>query len=201
MKAFLYIVTAVLAAFIFGTAYVMYAKDSVTSDYATAHKTLAEIRNEITISHLWFEETISGHEHATFDSFWDIMDKLDGKIELLQTLHTQNGVGSQRIPEIAGDLKQRLKSFRSIAYEREMNLDKDISARLPDLKLDAEFDAAFNAILDTCHDLDNVLTLSRAQDLAPFRTISITLIVVGVLAVSGVLLFIWRSWEKRVHEE
>jgi len=200
MKVYLYVITGVLAVFVLGNIYTMYSRDGVINDYATAFKTVADIKNDVAISHLWFEETIHGHEHATFDSFWKSMDKVDSQVELLQRLHLQSGVGFERMPGIVNNLKNYLESFRSIANQREKHSERGAIASILDRELDTEFDAEFNKILDACDKLDNALGLSRAQNLAPFRVITITLIVVGLLTVSGVLLSIWFSWKKRVHQ-
>jgi len=201
MKTYLIALAAILLAMVIGNSYIMISKDGIADNYAAAHKAIADIKQETTTAHLWVEETISGHQHATFNDFWHSMEKVDAWIDLLAQLHAQDGVGGQGMIDAVGRLRGFIKSFRSTALKRELNAEKSIPDEVSDLELDIEFDAEFKEIIDICGGLDHSLDLSKTEAIAPFRIANITLITLGLLGVMAVFLSIWRAWQKRIHED
>lgn len=174
----------------------IYYANRMVSQYSSLVATSIEVKQELAIAHLWFEEIMSGDENESIQTVWlhlgeskrHIDEILEGGNDLLVEV---NPVADPEIRKEIDEIKNKLAVFHSITSERYNS--KDFAG--VGSAIDQKYDAVFNDLLNHVDIVVNKLKLLRKDDLGQFNAIQKVLILLILVfsATVGLLLYFYQN--------
>ena len=121
--AVMYFLVGICTVVIIGSMfYILYEGREMTAKHDPLIDAAMEIKLEVTIAHLWFEEIISGDRHESIDSVWEHLSQADWYARAMLE-GGENAEGKFYPLSDAGmcgsikEVRQKLNEFRSIPQE------------------------------------------------------------------------------------
>jgi len=146
-----------------------------------------EIQLNATAAHLWFEEIMSGDTSESIDEVWRYIDLADwyAKAMLEGASNSEGNFYPLQNVELRSEIiavRQALKSFKSIAQQRYINLAESI----PGSSLDSQLDTVFHDFIQQAERVQIQVQHQIDRELRQYRYISIALIFIS--AIMSILL-------------
>lgn len=167
-----------------------------TTRYAPLMDAAMEIKLEITMGHLWFEEVISGDRNENIanalahldQSAWYARAMLEGG------KNSEGHFEPLHDPALRSEIEEVLEKileFRAIAEARWQAIEESGIGS----KIDQDFDALFNELLLQADNVETALQEVMARELKRFRAVQILLILfcLGVAVLIGI---VFRRYQK-----
>ncbi len=139
--------------------YLVYTDGVDFADYYTQHiDAIMVVKQETTLSHLWFEERMSGDQHEGLDKILGHLDQSDWYIQaMLKGGRNREGyfppVRTESIREQLEMLERNLRQFRTFMLQRENNKENN----QPGTTIDQAFDRLFGEIMDQAEGVEQSL--------------------------------------------
>lgn len=174
----------------------IYFANRMVSQYSTLVATSIEVKHEVAVAHLWFEEIISGDENESIDTVWYHLDEsvrfldeilLGSSNSLIEVLPVED----KEIRKLLHEAKNKLDVFRNITVER---FGSTVYAGVGS-DIDQEYDAVFNDLQSHVDLIINRLKMLRKDDLEQFNNMQKVLIILILLfsATAGFLLYFYHN--------
>ena len=168
----------------------------MVSQYSRLVATSIEVKLEIAMAHLWFEEIISGDHTESIEKVWYHHDKASHYLdEIIEgSSDPRINVGHVDFPQIRRDLRtveDMLAVFRETAVQRINSIDYAGVGS----DVDQEYDAIFFVLLNNMDMVIDELKLLSKNELEQFNLIQLLLILLILLTASffGFLLYLYRK--------
>ncbi len=168
----------------------------MVSQYSTLVATSIEVKLEIAMAHLWFEEIISGDQNESIEKVWNHHDKASHYLdEIIEgSSDPRINVGHIDFPQIRRDLRtveEMLAVFRETSLQRINSVDYAGVGS----DVDQQYDAIFFVLLNNMDMVIDELKLLSKNDLERFNLIQLLLILLILLTASfiGFLLYLYRK--------
>jgi len=176
----------------------IYYTNRMVSEYSTLVETSIEIKQELSVAHLWFEEIISGDSNETIEEVWSHLDKSDQ--HALHVLSGEYGPFDEKIPVNNPTIRQDLENIRKeIAIIRMLTAERYNSMKYAGVgsEIDQKYDNVFLSIVQLVDAVTDKLKVLRNHDLEHFHLIQNTLIL--LILCAGILVsFLLYRYQKRL---
>lgn len=168
----------------------------MVSQYSTLVATSIEVKLEIAMAHLWFEEIISGDQNESIEKVWYHHDKASHYLDEIIEGSSDPRINVDHVdfPQIRRDLRtveEMLAVFRETSLQRINSVDYAGVGS----DVDQEYDAIFFVLLNNMDMVIDELKLLSKNDLERFNLIQLLLILLILLTASfiGFLLYLYRK--------
>ena len=169
----------------------------MVSEYSTLVETSIEVKQELSVAHLWFEEIISGDSNETIEEVWSHLDKSDRHaLDLLKgeygPIDENITVGNTFIRQDIENIRKKIAVFRTLTAER-FNSVKSAGAGSV---IDQKYDDVFLGIVHQVDVVVEKLKALRNRDLERFHLIQNVLILLILSAGILVSYLLYRSQKR-----
>lgn len=172
----------------------------MVSEYSTLVETSIEIKQELSVAHLWFEEIISGDSNEPIDKVWYHLDKSEQHaLDVLKGGYTSQddniSIKDPFIKQGVDNIRNEISLFRSITEERL----KSINYAGVGSDIDQKYDSVFLGIIRLTDIVTKKLKSLRNRDLDRFYFIQKTLIL--LILGTGILVayLLYRYQQRLIH--
>ncbi|MFC1513951.1 hypothetical protein ACFL5P_02965, partial [candidate division KSB1 bacterium] len=198
----------ILSIFIFvllcGMMYAFYTGIKMNEKYKSQVMAAYEIRINLTLGHLWFEELLSGDSSIDVEVITKSFDKSDMySSALLEGGESEIGtiypVDDQQVITFINDIINETSAFRDLAVQR---LD-DRSGSGTGTLIDQQYDTIFNQILISTQSVIEWIQDKNAKDLNTFRlsrTLVIILFIVLFIMIIAIVYLYFKEQESSKKE-
>lgn len=158
-----------------------------------------DIKNDVTTSHLWLEEILSGDENESMDTVRSEMSKVDDIMDAM--LFGEEGGDKAIVRANDPDLrewifaiKEGMVGFRELAEQRVSSA----SESGPGSLIDEHYDAMFDAFLIILEEVEERLKALMRYDLENFRITQVILIATSILLIVfvGFMMYLFERKQK-----
>ena len=172
----------------------------MVSEYSTLVETSIEVKQELSVAHLWFEEIISGDSNETIEQVWVHLDKSDhhaldvltGNVSSTDENIIINNLGVR--PDIE-NIRKEIAVFRTLTAER-INSIKYAGVGSD---IDQKYDAVFLNIIRQVDNVTEKLKMMRGHDLEQFHLIQNVLILL-ILSAGILVSYLLYRYQNRLIE-
>ena len=176
----------------------IYYTNRMVSDYSTLVETSIGIKQELSVSHLWFEEIISGDSYVTIEEVWLHLDKSDRNA--LDILNSGYGLIEENITIENPYIRQEIENIRKeIAVFRTLTAERINSVGYAGAgsNIDQKYDGVFMSIIAQVDVVTEKLKVLRNNDLERFHLIQNVLILL-ILSAGILVSYLLYSYQKRL---
>ncbi len=177
----------------------LYAGDAMTNRYDSLSRASKDIRYELTVGHLWFEEILTDDSFVDIENIWIHFDNAHQK-----TLLIVSGVEDEESKFFSiyslilltkvQKISEQLEEFHSIAQERWMDKSKSGIGT----NIDQRFDRVYNNLVLATEEIDKIFEEASNKYYQIFRLIIYTLIIIIVLLGIFFGIILYRHDQRRI---
>ena len=170
----------------------------MVSEYSTLVETSIEVKQELSVAHLWFEEIISGDSNETIEEVWSHLDKSDR--HALDLLKGEYGPIDENITVEKTSIRQDIENIRKdIAVFRMLTAERFNSVKSAGVGsvIDQKYDDVFLGIVSQVDVVAEKLKELRNRDLERFHLIQNVLILL-ILSAGILVSYLLYRYQKRL---
>ena len=169
----------------------------MVSEYSTLVETSIEVKQELSVAHLWFEELISGDNHETIEQVWSHFDKSDR--HALDVLKGGYGSTDENVT-VEDPIRWDINNIRKdIAVFRALTAERFNSMMISGVGSvsDQQYDDVFLGLVSQVDAVAEKLKVLRNRDLERFHLIQNVLILL-ILSAGILVAYLLYRYQKRL---
>ena len=190
----LYVPLSIAAIIIAGMmAFSYYSSIQMINVYAPQSDAIMEVRINVAIAHLWFEELMGGDTSNHIETIYDLLDRADQFAAAMLNGGTVGdltyiSVGNEELKAEIVTVRQHLATFREAM---QLRYETGSSAGVGS-ELDQLFDTSFEELLTQSEAVEEMIFQITTNELKIFKGMQIVLVIVGLATFAGITFILIR---------